>query len=103
VILDEPTAALGLRESKNVADLVRRLPEQGAAVILISHNLEEVMNICDRAVVLRHGRVVGEAIPTPDNHALLVSLIVGSSATAGSPQAWPVPGQPDTYGQPAAD
>jgi ribose transport system ATP-binding protein len=80
VILDEPTAALGLRESKNVVDLVRRLPGQGAAVILISHNLEEVMNICDRAVVLRHGRVVGEAVPTPDNHALLVSLIVGSSA-----------------------
>jgi ABC-type sugar transport system ATPase subunit len=81
VILDEPTAALGLRESRNVIDVIRRLPEQGAGVIIISHNLEEVMNICDRAVVLRHGRVVGEAVPTPDNHAFLVSLIVGGSAT----------------------
>lgn len=97
VILDEPTAALGLRESKNVTDVIRRLPDQGAAVILISHNLEEVMNICDRAIVLRHGHVVGEAIPTPDNHGLLVSLIVGSSTAADIPQARPVPGQPDVH------
>jgi D-xylose transport system ATP-binding protein len=103
VILDEPTAALGLRESKNVTDLIRRLPDKGAAVILISHNLEEVMNICDRAVVLRHGRVVGEAVPTPDNHPLLVSLIVGSSGTGDSPPPRPVSGQPDNHQQPAAD
>jgi ABC-type sugar transport system ATPase subunit len=77
VILDEPTAALGLRESKTVVDLVRRLPEQGASVILISHNLEEVMQIADRAVVLRNGRLVGEATPNRENHELLVSLIVG--------------------------
>jgi D-xylose transport system ATP-binding protein len=77
VILDEPTAALGIRESRNVMDLVRRLPEQGASVILISHNLEEVMQICDRAVVMRSGRIVGEAPPIPENHNFLVSLIVG--------------------------
>jgi D-xylose transport system ATP-binding protein len=82
VILDEPTAALGLRESRRVMDLIRRLPEQGASVILISHNLEEVMDVCDRAIVLRNGRVVGEAVPTADNHALLVSLIVGSAAVS---------------------
>jgi ABC-type sugar transport system ATPase subunit len=58
-------------------DLVRRLPEQGASVILISHNLEEVMQICDRAVVMRSGRIVGEAPPIPENHNFLVSLIVG--------------------------
>jgi D-xylose transport system ATP-binding protein len=103
VILDEPTAALGLRESRNVTDLIRRLPDQGAAVILISHNLEEVMNICDRAVVLRHGRVVGEAVPTPDNHAFLVSLIVGSSAAADGSQTRPVPGRPDIHQQPTAE
>jgi len=103
VILDEPTAALGLRESKNVADLIRRLPDQGASVILISHNLEEVMNICDRAIVLRHGRVVGEAVPTPDNHAFLVSLIVGSSAAADSSQARPTSSRPDIHQQPTAD
>jgi D-xylose transport system ATP-binding protein len=77
VILDEPTAALGIRETENVSKLIKRLPEQGAAVILISHNLEQVMQLADRAIVLRNGRVVGEAVPSDANHELLVSLIVG--------------------------
>ena len=79
VILDEPTAALGVRESRLVLDLVRRLPEQGIAVLLISHNLEHVMQVADRAVVLRQGRTAGEAVPTPDNHEALVSMIVGAA------------------------
>ena len=78
VILDEPTAALGLRESAKVLDLVRRLPERGVAVLLISHNLEHVTQVADRAVVLRQGRTVGEAAPTPANHEALVSMIVGA-------------------------
>jgi ABC-type sugar transport system ATPase subunit len=78
VILDEPTAALGVRESANVLRLVHALPKRGLSVILISHNLEHVMEVADRAVVLRRGRVVGEAAPTPENHELLVSLIVGA-------------------------
>lgn len=80
VILDEPTAALGLRESRSVLDLVRRLPDSGTSVILISHNLEHVVQVADRAVVLRRGRLVGEAIPTAANHQRLVSLIVGGEA-----------------------
>lgn len=82
VILDEPTAALGLRESRHVLDLVRRLPEHGVAVILISHNLEHVMQVAGRAVVLRQGRHVGEAAPTAENHEALVSMIVGAAPTA---------------------
>jgi D-xylose transport system ATP-binding protein len=78
VILDEPTAALGLREAANVLRLVRSLPERGIAVILISHNLEHVSEVADRAVVLRQGSVVGEAVPTPDNHEYLVAHIVGA-------------------------
>jgi ABC-type sugar transport system ATPase subunit len=78
VILDEPTAALGLRESAQVLELVRRLPDHGVAVILISHNLEHVAQVADRAVVLRQGRTVGEAAPTPANHEALVSMIVGA-------------------------
>jgi D-xylose transport system ATP-binding protein len=84
VILDEPTAALGVRESGHVLDLVRRLPEQGVAVLLISHNLEHVGAVADRAVVLRQGRSVGEAVPTAGNHEALVSLIVGAGTTAGA-------------------
>jgi D-xylose transport system ATP-binding protein len=78
VILDEPTAALGLRESAKVLDLVRRLPERGVAVLVISHNLEHVTQVADRAVVLRQGRTVGEAAPTSANHEALVSMIVGA-------------------------
>jgi D-xylose transport system ATP-binding protein len=78
VILDEPTAALGLRESARVLDLVRRLPARGVAVLLISHNLEHVTQVADRAVVLRQGRTVGEAAPTAANHEALVSMIVGA-------------------------
>ena len=59
---------------------VRRLPEQGVSVILISHNLEHVMQVADRAVVLRQGRHVGEANPTPEHHQYLVGLIVGAAA-----------------------
>lgn len=83
VILDEPTAALGVRESRVVMDLIRRLAVQGVSIILVSHNLQEVTQLADRAVVLRQGRIVGEAIPTPENHALLVSLIVGASGDWG--------------------
>jgi D-xylose transport system ATP-binding protein len=79
VILDEPTAALGVRESAQVLGLVQRLPERGVAVLLISHNLEHVAQVADRAVVLRQGRTVGEAVPTAANHEALVSMIVGAT------------------------
>jgi len=78
VILDEPTAALGLREGARVHDLVRLLADSGVSVILISHNMQEVTELADRAVVVRRGQIVGEEIPTPDNHARIVSLIVGA-------------------------
>jgi ABC-type sugar transport system ATPase subunit len=77
VILDEPTAALGLRESRRVLDLINRLRESNHAVIVISHALDHVIDIADRAVVLRRGRKVGEEVPTRDNQQRIVSLIVG--------------------------
>ena len=77
VILDEPTAALGLRESRQVLDLILRLRDEGCAVIVISHAMDHVMEIADRAMVMRRGRVVGEEAPRPENRARLVSLIVG--------------------------
>ena len=63
VILDEPTAALGLRESRKVLDLIAQLRAEGNAVILITHNMEHVVELADRAVVLRQGRKVGELKP----------------------------------------
>ncbi len=76
VILDEPTAALGVRESRAVLDVIRALPGQGVSVILISHNLDHVMQVADRAVVMRRGRIVGEDVPTAETHERLVGLIV---------------------------
>jgi D-xylose transport system ATP-binding protein len=77
LILDEPTAALGLRESRQVLDLILRLRGDGHAVIVISHAMDHVMEVADRAVVMRRGRKVGEAVPRPENRAYLISLIVG--------------------------
>lgn len=80
VILDEPTAALGLRESRKVLDLIAQLRAEGNAVILITHNMEHVVELADRAVVLRQGRKVGELRPSRDTQQELVSLIVGAEA-----------------------
>jgi len=80
VILDEPTAALGLRESRQVLDLILQLRTEGCAVIVISHAMDHVMEIADRAIVMRRGRTVGEEVPTPENRARLVSLIVGGDS-----------------------
>lgn len=77
LIFDEPTAALGLRESRQVLDLILRLRADGHAVIVISHAMDHVIEVADRAVVMRRGRVVGEETPGPETRARIVSLIVG--------------------------
>jgi len=79
VILDEPTAALGVRESRHVLDLILRLRAEGLAIIVVSHAMDHVMEIADRAVVMRRGRTVGELIPRPENKEQIVSLIVGGN------------------------
>jgi D-xylose transport system ATP-binding protein len=78
VLLDEPTAALGLREARKVLDLIARLKAEGNAVILITHNMEHVTELADRAVVLRQGRKVGEVKPETSSKQDLVALIVGA-------------------------
>ena len=80
VILDEPTAALGLRESRQVLDLIRRLRDEGKGVIVISHAMDHVIEVADRAIVLRRGRKVGELVPSDETHSDMVSLIVGGAA-----------------------
>jgi D-xylose transport system ATP-binding protein len=80
VILDEPTAALGLRESAKVLDLIHRLRADNFAVVLITHNMEHVVELADRAIVLRQGRKVGELKPSRETQQLLVAMIVGAQA-----------------------
>jgi len=77
VILDEPTAALGVRESRRVLDLILRLREEGKAVIVVSHAMDHVMEVADRATVMRRGRKVGELVPSAETYTEIVSLIVG--------------------------
>ena len=59
VLLDEPTAALGVPQTKQVLDLIRRLRERGLGVVVISHNLVDVFEVADRIFVLRLGRTAG--------------------------------------------
>jgi D-xylose transport system ATP-binding protein len=77
VIHDEPTSALGAREAGNVLRLIKDAAEQGTSVIVISHNMEHVIEVADRAVVLRQGRYVGEEKPSKESQEKLVSMIVG--------------------------
>lgn len=78
ILLDEPTAALGVQESRRAMDAVRRMQEHGLSVVVISHNLPLAMQMSHRVVVLRHGAKVGD-IPTK-NLAIddIVALITGA-------------------------
>ena len=60
VVLDEPTAALGVEQTRLVLNLIERLKKQGVAVLLVSHNMHDVIQVCDRVIVLRHGLKIGE-------------------------------------------
>lgn len=82
VLLDEPAAALGVEQARHVSDLIRRLRDSNVAVVLISHNLQSVLEICDRAVVLRHGRKVGNLAIAAATAADLVGLITGAEDAA---------------------
>ena len=77
VILDEPTAALGIREARRVLDLILRLRNEQKALIVVSHAMDHVMEVADRAVVMRRGRKIGELVPSPETQTEIVSMIVG--------------------------
>ncbi|WP_415854168.1 ATP-binding cassette domain-containing protein [Sinomonas sp. G460-2] len=79
VILDEPTAALGVAQTEQVLNLVLRLKQNNLGVLLISHNLADVFEVADRIVVLRLGRNAGEFPATADQRHSVVSAITGLS------------------------
>jgi D-xylose transport system ATP-binding protein len=84
VFLDEPTAALGVAQTRQVLDLVRRLADQGRGVVLISHNMNDVMEVADRVVALYLGRVAAEVKKSDTNTTQIVELITsGRSGNIG--------------------
>ena len=79
VIMDEPTAALGVRESGQVLDLIRAIRERGLPVILISHNMPHVFEVADRIHIHRLGRRV--ALTTPERHSMAEVVAIMTGAT----------------------
>jgi ABC-type sugar transport system ATPase subunit len=78
VIMDEPTAALAVAETRKVLQLIRRLAEGGRAVILISHNMHDVFEVADRIVVFRRGRKIAERRRSETDPEEVVSFITGA-------------------------
>ena len=78
VLLDEPTAAISVRQVAEVLDLIRRLRDQGIAVVLISHRMPDVFAVCDRVFVLRRGRQVAEKPIRHSSPEEVTGLITGA-------------------------
>ena len=91
MVLDEPTAALGVAQTRQVLELVKRLAEQGLAVVLVSHNLQDIFEVATRITVLRLGRDVGVY-----DRATTTQQEVVSAITAGIPTK--VAGMAETAG-----
>jgi D-xylose transport system ATP-binding protein len=84
VVLDEPTAALGVAQTRQVLDLVRRLADKGLGVVIISHNMNDVFEVADRICALFLGRVAAEVQKAETTHAQVVELITaGRSGNVG--------------------
>jgi D-xylose transport system ATP-binding protein len=84
VLLDEPTAALGVAQTRQVLDLVRRLADNGLGVVLISHNMLDVLEVSDRITALFLGRVAADVAASETNHSQIVELITaGRSGDLG--------------------
>jgi D-xylose transport system ATP-binding protein len=79
IVLDEPTAALGVVQTEQVLSLVRRLRDRGLGVVLVSHNLADVFAVADRIAVLRLGRNAGVFAADPDRRSEVVAAITGVS------------------------
>ena len=84
IILDEPTSVLTPQEADKLFETLEKLKAEGRSVLYISHRLEEVQRICDRATVLRHGKVTGACDPRKETPASLARMMVGSDVASVS-------------------
>jgi len=88
VIMDEPTAALGVQETGQVENIIRGLKERGVPLILVSHNLRQVFDLVDRIWVFRRGRIAGVVDRDKTTGNEVVSMITGVSETSGEASAF---------------
>lgn len=93
IILDEPTSVLTPQEADRLFETLFKLKAEGCSVLYISHRLEEVRRICDRATVLRHGKVTGTCDPKQETPASLARMMVGSEVASVSRDAGTVLGE----------
>ena len=82
VLMDEPTAAISVRQVAEVLDLIRRLRDQGIAIILISHRMPDVFAVCSHIAVLRRGRKVAEKPIAESSPEEVTGLITGAIQAA---------------------
>jgi simple sugar transport system ATP-binding protein len=82
VLMDEPTAAISVRQVAQVLDLIHRLKEQGIAVVLISHRMPDVFAVCDRVAVMRRGRMVADKAIASSSPEEVTGLITGAIQAA---------------------
>ena len=87
IIMDEPTAALGVQETGQVENIIRGLKQRGIPLILISHNLRQVFDLVDRIWVFRRGKIVGAVDRDKTDGNEIVSLITGVKSTIGGEEA----------------
>jgi ABC-type sugar transport system ATPase subunit len=98
VIMDEPTAALGVTQTRVVLDLIKRLKSQNIAVIVISHNLNDVQAVADRIAVLRLGRLVSVGpLAQYDNESIVDLMTTGTSKRLAAVPAEPSSGSSDEH------
>jgi D-xylose transport system ATP-binding protein len=84
LIMDEPTAALGVAQTRKVLSLVKELRARGIGIIYITHNMHDVMEVCDRCVVMKNGRTVGEIRTSDITKEELASMIITGEAPAAA-------------------
>lgn len=99
LIFDEPTAALGQADVERLFRIMLGLREEGVAIIFVSHRYREVLTICDRATVLRNGRVVGHVARGESSVERLVELTLGQKAQAAFHREW----RTDSSGEPVLE
>lgn len=83
VLMDEPTAALGVQETSRVEETIRKMRARGVAVLMVSHNLDQVFRLADRVYVLRRGRMVGDRAIAETSGQEIVSMITGLATATG--------------------